>query len=304
VEIRQLQYFKQVCKDRSLSRAAENLFITQQGLSHSIGKLEHELGVTLFVRTKNGVVPTDAAQDFIPDVDDLLASFASLHEKMKNTTKSARGVVRMAMTPGAIRHFAPRLVGEFSEIYPQIDILIKECPDGRIDKMLLTEESDLACTLGPIDAKALSWTRLFTDDVMVMMRHDNPLVGRRFVNISELRNEKFIMLPPEFKWHHTIHRLCREAGFEPHIAFTTWDINITFNLIHDVGAVGFLHRDIAQSFRTDENALVQLVPGSEVYWEMGLARKKARKLSYACDVVSDYIIETAANLCIQKGLGA
>jgi DNA-binding transcriptional LysR family regulator len=304
VEIRQLQHFKQVCKDKSLSRAAENLFITQQGLSHSIGKLEHELGVTLFMRTKNGVVPTAAAQSSLADVDDLLSSFEALTVKMQSTAKSAKGIVRVAMTPGATRHFVARLVGEFAELHPQIDIRIHESPDGMIDEMLMSEESDLACTLGPVDIGMFDWTPLITDDVMVMMRRDNPLANRRFVNISELKNEKFIMLPPEFKWHSTILRLCREAGFEPNVAFTTWDFNITFNLIREVGGVGFLHRDLAQSFRTDENALIQLVPGSEVYWEMGLARKKNRKLPYVCEVVMDYIIEAAAELCITKGLDA
>jgi DNA-binding transcriptional LysR family regulator len=208
------------------------------------------------------------------------------------------------MTPGATRHFVPGLLGEFAKRHPHIEIRVMESPDGIIDEMLLAEKSDLACTLGPVDTDSLDWTPLFTDDVMVMMRRDNPLAARRFVNIAELKNEKFIMLPPEFKWHKTILRLCSEAGFEPNIAFITWDINITFNLIRDVGGVGFLHRDLAQSFRTDENALVQLVPGSEVYWEMGIARKKNRKLSYVCDIVSDFIIENAAGLRIAKGLGA
>jgi len=304
MEIRQLQYFKQVCKDKSLSRAAESLFITQQGLSHAIGKLEHELGVTLFLRTKNGVVPTEAAQEFIGDIDDLLASYEALMAKMQNTAKATKGTVRIAMTPGATRHLVPLLVGEFAEAYPQIEVVVKECPDGVIDGMLLSEESDLACTLGPVDTKTIDWVRLFTDDAMVMMRRDNPLSKHRFVTISELKNEKFIMLPPEFKWHHTIIKLCRDAGFEPHIAYTTGDINTAFKLIHEVGGIGFLHRDIAQSFRTDENALVQLVPGSEVYWEMGLARKKSRKLPYVCEIVADYIIETSANLRTTKGLGA
>ncbi|MDR3295788.1 MAG: LysR family transcriptional regulator [Clostridiales Family XIII bacterium] len=296
MEIRHMQHFRQACKDLSLSKAAENLFISQQGLSHSIGKLEHELGVTLFVRTKNGVIPTEAALSFIDDVEHVLLSFDAVKSKMHMTAKTVRGAVNIAMTPGATSHFVPKLVEEFVGLHPQIELRIKEGADGVIEGLVLSDESDIACTLGPVNTEIFDWTPLLTDDVMVMMRHDNPLACHAHVRFADLKNEKFIMLPPEFKWHHVIKERSNEAGFEPQVAFVTWDINIMFNLIKSVGGIGFLHRDIGRSFRTDENALLPIAKDEGLRWELGIISKKNRKLSQAGDVVANYIRKIASEI--------
>ncbi|MDR1816482.1 MAG: LysR family transcriptional regulator [Clostridiales Family XIII bacterium] len=296
MEIRQLQHFRQVCLDRNLSRAAENLYITQQGLSHSIGKLERELGVTLFLRTKNGVVPTEAALSFREDVDAFLLSFDALKQKMQKVAGEAKGSLRLAMTPGATTRFVPWLVGAFSERYPGIDLTILESPDGVIEDQIIQDVCDLGCSHEPRDKEQIEWFPLFRDDVVVMMRRDNPLALRGAVRFADLSTEKFIMLPPEFRWHDEILGLCRAAGFEPHVAYTTWDINITFNLIREVGGIGFLHRDLGQSFRKDEIALVPLHEDEGVRWELGLLRKRGRRQNFACDVLFEYIREIVSEM--------
>jgi DNA-binding transcriptional LysR family regulator len=294
VEIRQLQYFRQVCLDRSLSKAAENLFITQQGLSHSIGKLERELGVLLFLRTKNGVIPTEAALSFKLDVEDLLLSYETLQTKMYASAREAKGTLHLALTPGATTHFVPWLIGEFAELYPDIELRIAEAPDGLIEERILSDAYELACTHAPINREQLEWFSLMKDEVVVMMRKDNPLAQNSFVRIPDLKNEKFIMLPPEFRWHDEIIKLCHESNYDPQITYMTWDINITFNIIRDVGGIGFLHRDLGQSFRTDKIALVPIHPNEGIRWELGLMRRKGRKQNYACEVLFDYIQKVAA----------
>jgi DNA-binding transcriptional LysR family regulator len=300
MEIRQLQYFKQVCADRSLSKAAENLFITQQGLSHSIGKLERELGVTLFLRTQYGVIPTEAALSFKDDVNELLDSFSLLKAKMQMTAREAKGRLRLGLTQGATTRFVPWLVGEFAERYPNIELMITEAPDGVIEEHILADACELACTHMPADTEQIEWFPLLQDEVVVMMRRDNPLSMRSCIRIADLKDEKFIMLPPEFKWHGEILELCAKSGYTPRIAYTTWDINITFNLIREVGGIGFLHRDLGQSFRTDDIALVPVHPEEGIHWELGIARKKGRKQGYACEILLDYIQEIAAEILHER----
>lgn len=86
----QLYYFSEVYRNRSISRAADFLHISRQALSHSVKGLEQELGVELFVREKDGVVPTKAADSLYESAQVILREEAQIRENMLSFThKSA-----------------------------------------------------------------------------------------------------------------------------------------------------------------------------------------------------------------------
>ena len=66
MELRQIQYFIQLYKDRNITRASKHLYISQQGLSKSMNRLEEELGFSLFHRHTSGVIPTGEADALFP----------------------------------------------------------------------------------------------------------------------------------------------------------------------------------------------------------------------------------------------
>jgi DNA-binding transcriptional LysR family regulator len=291
MEIRQLQYFKQVCEDRSLSKAAENLYITQQGLSHAIQTLEKEIGVSLFLRSKNGVVPTEAAANFLDEVGDVLDAFEALKTKMRMMAESANGKVKVSLTPGAMSYLVPKLVSEFHERYPKIELKIVENPDTLCESYTASGDVDMACTTGPVANEALEWFPLFTDDVVIMMRKDNPLAAREILDFKDLKNEKFILPPREFKWHDIIIDRCNEAGFEPNIFYEVGDLNVTYNIIKENCGIGFMHKNLAESFGVRETVIVPLAPDKKLYWHLGIVKRKSAKLSYAAQIVAGYISE-------------
>ncbi|MDR1246411.1 MAG: LysR family transcriptional regulator [Clostridiales Family XIII bacterium] len=294
MEIRHLQYFKQVCEDRNLSKAAKNLFITQQGLSHAIQTLERELNVSLFLRNKNGVTPTAAATYLLSETEEVLTLFDALKEKMSAMSKAASGKVTLSLTIGAMSYFAPKLVGEFHERHPQIELRLIENPDMLCDESVLNGKADIACTTGPIDGDMIEWLPLFSDSVMIMMRKDNPLAMRDTLSFDDLKSEDFILPPVEFKWHNIIIDRCRDVGFEPSISYSIGDLHAMFRIIAENGGVGFVHNNLAETFRERMIALIPLLPDEKLYWRLGLARKKGSKLSSAAQLVAGYISEISA----------
>jgi DNA-binding transcriptional LysR family regulator len=291
MEIRQLQYFKQVCEDRSLSKAAENLYITQQGLSHAIQTLEKEIGAALFLRSKNGVVPTEAAANFLEEVCDVLNAFEALKKRMRAMAESANGKVKVSLTPGAMSYLVPKLVSEFHERYPKIELKIVENPDTLCEECAVSGAVDIACTTGPIDNEALEWFPLFKDSVVIMMRKDNPLSSREILDFEDLKDEKFILPPKAFKWHDIIIHRCKEAGFDADIFYEVGDLNVTYNIIKENGGIGFMHKNLAESFGVRETVIVPLAPDKKLSWHLGLVKRKGVNLSYAAQVVAGYISE-------------
>jgi DNA-binding transcriptional LysR family regulator len=295
MEIRHLQYFKQVCEDRNLSKAARNLFITQQGLSHAIQTLERELGVSLFLRSKNGVTPTAAAVYLLGEAEEVLILFDALKEKMSAMSKAASGKVTLSLTIGAMSYFAPKLVGEFQERHPKIELRLVENPDMICDESVLNGKADIACTTGPVDSDAIEWIPLFSDSVMIMMRKDNPLATREALGFEDLKSEDLILPPVDFKWHNIIIDRCRDAGFEPNISYSIGDLHAMFRIIAENGGVGFVHNNLAETFRERKIALIPLLPDEKLYWRLGLTKKKGSKLSHAAQLVAEYISEISTD---------
>ncbi|MDR1572404.1 MAG: LysR family transcriptional regulator, partial [Clostridiales Family XIII bacterium] len=281
MEIRHLQYFRQVCADRSMTKAAENLFITQQGLSHAIKMLERELNVSLFFRNKSGVVPTEAAMGLLGEAEEILVLFDALKEKMQAASQATEGIVRLALTAGAMSYFAPKFVGEFHERYPHIKLHLVEKPDMACERLLANGEVDVACTTGPVDNASIEWRLLFSDSVIIMMRKSNPLAARDSLCFRDLEREDLILPPIDFKWHDIIIKSCRDAGFEPRISYTIGDLHAVFRIITENGGIGFMHKNLADTFREREIALVPLHPDEKLHWRLGCAKKKGARLSQA-----------------------
>jgi DNA-binding transcriptional LysR family regulator len=294
VEIRHLQYFKQVCEDGNLSKAAENLFITQQGLSHAIQTLERELGISLFLRNKSGVVPTPAAMYLLSEAKEILRLFDELKDKMSAMSKSANGTVTLSLTIGAMSYFAPKLVGEFHERHPHIELHLVENPDIRCDELVVKGKVDIACTTGPVNDEKIEWFPLFSDDVMIMMRRSNPLAKLDTINFEDLKDEDFILPSPEFKWHNIIIDRCRDAGFEPNISYSIGDLHATYHIIVENGGIGFVHKNLAGTLQDRGIAMAPLAPDEKLYWRLGLAKKRGVKLSNAAQLLAGYISEISA----------
>ena len=293
MEIRHLQYFKQVCEDKSFSKAAENLFITQQGISRAIQTLEKDLGITFFVRGKNGVTLTEMGVNVVPDVENLLDSFNKFQEKMQSLSQAASGIVKISLTLGAMSYLVPRLLEEFDTKYPNIELQLAEKPDTLCEELVSNGKVDIACTTGPIENELLEWIPLFQDSVMVMMRRDNPLSQKEYLVFEDLKSEKFVLPSKEFKWHNIIIERCNEVGFNPNISYSIGDLSVTFNIIKQNGGVGFLNKNLSASFDDKENTFVLLLPDKKLKWHMGLLKKKGVSVTYATQAVINYIVDIA-----------
>ena len=84
MELRQIQYFIQLYKDRNITKASQSLFISQQGLSKSIAKLEEELGFSLFERSASGAVPTGSADRLYSYFEQVLVSYQKLSAEIEH----------------------------------------------------------------------------------------------------------------------------------------------------------------------------------------------------------------------------
>ena len=97
-----IEIFRTLIKEKNVTRASEKLFVTQSSVTKRIQRMENELGCTLFIRTKKGIIPTPVAEKILSD----LCNVQDILKKVKNYTLSSEGVIAGTLDIGVSINYA------------------------------------------------------------------------------------------------------------------------------------------------------------------------------------------------------
>jgi len=126
MEIWQIKYFIQVCNDKSFSKAAENLHISQQGLSKAIKNLEDEMKISLFYRSTKGVKPTEFGKLLLERSRKVVCEFDLMTDFLYDKAKLKKGTISIGLPHSLYTNFFAAIICEFEEIYHDIKLEIFE----------------------------------------------------------------------------------------------------------------------------------------------------------------------------------
>lgn len=154
MDLHYLEYIIEIANMHSISRAAENLFITQSTLSQYLSRLESELGVSLFERRRNEMTLTPAGKLYVAACEQMLQQKRELYNQLSDMGQAKTGSFSVGITPqwGAVAY--SHIIGKFYESYPNVTVkvmeetaspLIRLLQDGELDMAIipLTENSSL-----------------------------------------------------------------------------------------------------------------------------------------------------------------
>lgn len=126
MDLHQLKYVIEIANMHSISRAAENLFISQSTLSQFLTKLESELGVSLFERKRNDMILTPAGKAYVEVCEKMLQEKNELYNRLADMAQSKTGSFSVGITPqwGAVAY--SHIIGPFHEVYPDVQVTVTE----------------------------------------------------------------------------------------------------------------------------------------------------------------------------------
>jgi len=223
MELRQLRYFVAVAEELNFGRAAERVYLSQPALSQQIGKLEQELEVALFHRTKRRVELTEAGKALLEGARQALVEI----EQTVRTVREAGGVESSRLRVGFPEYANHTPVAEilrtFQERHPGVEPeqhewfllqhtlqLVGRLHDGTLDVGFL---------LLPVDDDTLAYEHVLRIEIVAAMPEDHPLAAEREVPLRALAGERLILFSRRFHPMHYDHvvECCRQAGFVPNI---------------------------------------------------------------------------------------
>ena len=284
MEIQQLYYYMELCKQKNFTEAGYACNMTQGALSKQIRKLENELGITLIRRNTRKFELSKEGEIFLSYAKKMTGTY---EEMLKNVQKNQEIKIG-CMQVLAPYHFA-RLVSDFRKEYPDIKLVIDERIASEIQEnsdrydFLILRENMME------DQKKFRFSPLYDDKLCAVLYEKHPLYGRDRLQLKELKDDVFIFPERGSGSYEVFYKSCEKAGFEPKIAFEFPQANTIMSFVSEGVGVTITFSTV---YREAKCAGVKMIPlEDELHSVISLFYRKNKPLDYAKKQFLNYVRE-------------
>ncbi|MFG3421281.1 LysR family transcriptional regulator [Micromonospora sp. NPDC048063] len=215
--LRHLRHFVVVARELHFGRAAELLGMAQPPLSQSVQRLERELAVELFDRSRRQVRLTTAGQLLLGEAEDLLAGEGRLRNLMRQVREGVSGVLRAGVPPETPAVTLRELLDRLADRTPGLDVDLHELTSGEQERMLAEGRLDVGLLHHPVTDEGLRLGAAVDVPLGVLLPRASPLARGREVELAALAGLDLVTAPRATApgWHDHLLDVCRRHGFTP-----------------------------------------------------------------------------------------
>lgn len=229
MELRHLQYFKRVAELEHLTKAANDLYITQSHLSHVIIELETELGVKLFDRVGRGIRLNPCGKEFYHDIVRLFYEYEDAKKKIQENFK--RQSTQLTIVTN-VSTYIPGLLKKNKQDSPFLNIQQYSSKRRRIIRMLLDGDADFAiCCPLLTEEPELESLLLHMERGVVIYPEDHWLEQQKSVSFAQIKDENFISVGVGFGTRDMQDVYFREAGIFVNSSVETTDTSSIYYFV-------------------------------------------------------------------------
>ncbi|MEK8126713.1 LysR family transcriptional regulator [Paenibacillus filicis] len=216
----QLRYFQRLAQLEHMTKAANELHVSQPSLSQSLARLEDELGFPLFARNGRVIRLNDSGKAFLVRVDRLFAEL----EAGKREAAQLAGVDRASVSFGAIHlESVPGLLGAYMADHPHTSFSLHYGCNRTMVPALQRGELDLFISSPLVEKEGLITVPLYEERLVLYVPHGHRLANQRKVALREAASEAFIGLQEGSGLREASDDFCGRAGFAPHLSLEIAD---------------------------------------------------------------------------------
>ena len=215
--LRQLQIFEAIVRLGSFTRAAQELFLTQPTVSMQTKKLADAIGLPLFEQVGRNVRPTEAGNELYDSVKRIFETLSNVEMKISDLKGMKRGRLCLGVVSTA-QYFAPEVLGDFSKLYPGIEVSLEVSNRERIVERLHANEDDLY-VMGqvPVEQTDILSYPFAPNPLVVMAPRDHELVGQKNIPLQRVAEEPLILREPGSGIRDATLRLFEKHGLRPQV---------------------------------------------------------------------------------------
>jgi DNA-binding transcriptional LysR family regulator len=274
MDLGQITAFVEVARQRSVSRAAEALFVTQPALTARIQRLERDLGATLFVRTPRGMRLSEAGDAFLPYAARALETLADGKRLVDSFERGGAGRLALGAAPAVSTYVLPALLKRFSVGHPRVAVSVKTGHSEEVLELVLGERVDVGLVRALRHPDVVS-TPLYEDRLILVVEPGHPFARRGEVVLEEIGREQLILFDRTSSYHELTNALFRRAGVQPAGIMELDNIDAAKKMVQEGFGLALLpHTAVADELEAGSLRAVALADAEPVRREIVAVRRR------------------------------
>lgn len=212
ITLTQLEYIVAIDEYRHFATAAEKCFVTQPTLSMQIKKLEDDLGVIIFDRSRQPVVPTDIGKKLIEQARLSLSSTERIKEIIREDRQEVEGTLKIGIIPTLAPYLLPIFIGHYIRKYPAIKVEVEELVSEEIIRRLKHDLLDAGLFVTPYPDEKIMGCPVFYEEMLVYAHPDHALLKKENIGVKDIANNDIWMLGDGHCFRDQVVNLCEMSG--------------------------------------------------------------------------------------------
>ena len=211
--LQQLRLFESVVRNRSFTRASEEMHLTQPAVSIQIKRLEEQADLPLLEHVGKKIFPTAAGKAMYAAANDILGRVARLDDEMQVLKGEVSGPLQITVVSTG-KYFMPHLLGHFLQRHPGVEPKLKFTNRARVVERLMNNEDDFV-VMGQVPEDARLTAYPFLENILGFVAPpDHPLAGRKGLTLQDLASEHFISREQGSGTRLVLERMLEKEGLE------------------------------------------------------------------------------------------
>ena len=291
-----MEYVYAVYREKSFSRAAEKMFISQPSLSANVKRVEKNIGYPIFDRSTKPISLTEAGEKYIQTVEQIMSMQNEFTEYVNDLGNLRAGSLVLGGSSLYSSWVLPPIMGKFAKKYPLVQLELIEESTARLEKMLQNGEIDFVLDNCELDDEVFE-QRVFQKEYLVLAVPRRLSINQELkefqitaesirdlsfldekvslVNLSLFAEEPFILLKPENDTRVRAMELCKHYQFVPHKVFELDQQMTSYNITCSGMGISFISNTLISSVQEHSEVVYYKLDGkySErnlyFYWKRG-----------------------------------
>jgi LysR family nitrogen assimilation transcriptional regulator len=235
MELRQLDQFVTVYEEGSFSRAARRANCTQPALSVQIRNLEDELGVSLFTRSRRGVVPTIAGKRLYARSLSILSAVADTRIAVRELSGDVTGALTIGTVPSVSRSALPAALSRFTEVHPNVELTLDEAYGGTLTDRVAAGELDFAVVTSAVSHEGIEATLLAEHELVLVSGPGSGLTPFERIRLQDLAPLRMVLPTRRHAIRQLIDTLIARAELEVESTIESDGLNTTLEYVRHSG---------------------------------------------------------------------
>lgn len=274
MDTKDIRYFCRVYEERGINQAAKQLFISPQGLSRIIAKLEAELQVTLFKRSARGLYPTASGVYLYENCRELLNRLEDIEIAIRRIDRMDKEL-QLGFSCGVLNVFPFHKLEQFKTENPDIQLQWEELENQGVIDRIFQRVIDVGFVIGSIGWDGLYARKVYQSGMDALVYEGHPLYDREQLSVGDLRDEPLIMLNERFSCYHSFVGRCKDFGFIPQIRIKTMESQLIYRFCREKMGIGIDTNIHKQDIRMDDLHRIRLQDAFS--WKISVVCREDRK---------------------------